>query len=1105
MEKRLTMFLACLFLSLGMALAQNKVSGTVVSADDGEPIVGASVLIQGTKTGTVTNIDGEFSLNVPEGKKIVVTYIGMKPQVVAAKANMKISLRPDDKTLGEVVVTGMTQMDKRLFSGATTKVSAADAKIDGMADISRSLEGRAAGVSVQNVTGTFGTAPKIRVRGATSIYGSSKPLWVVDGVIMEDVQEVDADALSSGNAETLISSAIAGLNADDIESFQILKDGSATSIYGARAMAGVIVVTTKRGKAGTAHINYTGEYTMRLKPSYNNFNIMNSQDQMGIYQELQQKGYLNYAETANKMNGGIYSKMYNLLTTYDETTGQFALANTTKARDAYLRAAEYRNTDWFDLLFSNAIMQNHSVSMSGGSDRANYYASVSAMYDPGWTLQSRVQRYTANLNNTFHINKMLDATMLANASFRRQKAPGTLTSDVDVVSGKVKRDFDINPYSYAMNTSRALDPNEYYTRNYAPFNIFHELESNYMDLGVNDFRLTGQLDFKPIEGLKLSMLGSVKYSTTSQEHYVLDDANQALAYRAMGTSTIRNNNPFLYRDPDNIYALPISVLPNGGIFERTDNSMFGWDTRFSATYNTVINNDHILNLFGSIETSSVDRHRTWFRGWGMQYSMGEIANYAYEVFKKGVENNTDYYTLGNSHVRSASFVGMANYSYKGRYSLNLTARDEGTNFLGKATSARWLPTWNVSAAWSAHEEPWFQRAFGKTWTDAKLRLSYSLTGDRPSVTNSYPIIKSYNPWRPTASVKESGLYVASLGNEELTYEKKKEFNLGLDLGFFNNRLNLQVDTYWRNNYDLIGCATTEGLGGEIMKFGNIATMKSNGVDLAISSVNIKTKNFSWITNFNYSHLHNEVTELKTTKRVIDLVSGNGFAQEGYPVRALFSIPFMGLNSEGLPTFLDQDGNISVSGIYFQENNPDKLGFLKYEGSVEPTDFGSLGNVFKYKGWTLNFYITYSFGNVVRLAPVFSNEYDDLTSMPKDFKNRFVNSGDEKTTTIPVIASARQNKLDTNLSYAYNAYNYSTERIAKGDFIRMKEISLAYDFPRTWLNSLRVNNLSLKLQATNLFLFYADKKLNGQDPEFVNNGGVAVPVPKQFTLTLRFGL
>ena len=197
---------------------------------------------------------------------------------------MVVTLQSDSKTIDEVVVTGMVKVDKRLFSGSTSKIDAASAKLDGVADISRSLEGKAAGVSVQNVSGTFGTAPKIRVRGATSIYGSSKPLWVVDGVIMEDVVEVSADQLSSGDANTLISSAIAGLNSDDIESFEILKDGSATSVYGARAMAGVIVVTTKKGKAGQARISYTGEYTMRLKPSYSTFNIMNSQDQMGVYQ-----------------------------------------------------------------------------------------------------------------------------------------------------------------------------------------------------------------------------------------------------------------------------------------------------------------------------------------------------------------------------------------------------------------------------------------------------------------------------------------------------------------------------------------------------------------------------------------------------------------------------------------------------------------------------------------------------------------------------------------------------------------------------------------------------------------------------------------------------
>ena len=238
---------------------------------------------------------------------------------------------------------------------------------------------------------------------------------------------------------------------------------------------------------------------------------------------------------------------------------------------------------------------------------------------------------------------------------------------------------------------------------------------------------------------------------------------------------------------------------------------------------------------------------------------------------------------------------------------------------------------------------------------------------------------------------------------------------------------------------------------------------------------------------------------------MDLVSGSGFAQEGYPVRSLFSIPFKGLNREGLPTFLDQDGNITTTGIYFQESDPEKLKFLKYEGSIDPTDVGSFGNIFTYKGLSLNVFITYSFGNVVRLDPVFSNEYDDLASMPKEFNNRWTVPGDEARTNVPVIASAIQNKNDANLSYAYNAYNYSTERIAKGDFIRMKEISLGYDFPKTWVSSLKLSNLSLKFQATNLFLIYADKKLNGQDPEFFNTGGVAVPIPKQFTLTLKIGI
>ena len=399
MKRKLMLLLACLLASIGLVIAQTpkKVTGVVISEEDDQPVVGASVLVKGTTMGTVTDIDGKFTINdVPSSARTLkISYIGLKTQEVPIKAGtIRILMKPDAEVLEEVVVTGMQKMDKRLFTGATQQLTADNVKLDGLPDISRGLEGRAAGVSVQNVSGTFGTAPKIRVRGATSIYGSSKPLWVVDGVIMEDAIDVGPDDLSSGDAETLISSAIAGLNADDIESFQILKDGSATSIYGARAMAGVIVVTTKKGKAGVSRISYTGEFTTRLVPSYNDFNIMNSQDQMGVYKEMQQKGWLNFAETSRTAESGVYGKMYQLINTYDPTTGQYALLNTDEAKNAYLREAEMRNTDWFDIRANSRREALHTVGSRSVSGRAEADAfSHQGPPSPGRAGASRSARY----------------------------------------------------------------------------------------------------------------------------------------------------------------------------------------------------------------------------------------------------------------------------------------------------------------------------------------------------------------------------------------------------------------------------------------------------------------------------------------------------------------------------------------------------------------------------------------------------------------------------------------------------------------------------------------------------------------------------------------
>lgn len=1082
---------------------QNTITGSVTSMN-GEPLAGVSIGIKGTSQGTTTDENGSFSINASNGSTLTFRYIGYlnRDITLGNQRTLNVQLTALDQAIEEVVVTGVgLQLDKRTFTGATARISGSDAEIGGMVDPSRGLEGRVAGVTVQNITGTFGTAPKIRVRGATSIFGNSKPLWVLDGIIIEDVADVGADALSSGDALTLISSAVAGLNANDIESFQILKDGSATSIYGARGMAGVIVITTKKGSAGRSSVNYSGEYTSRAIPRYSEFNIMNSQEQMSVYQEMYQKGYLGLAQVSNAASSGVYGELYNQInggTLFND----FFLGR--KNVNAYLREAEYRNTDWFNELFSTTIQHNHSVSLSSGTEKSQFYTSISALQDDGWTKASGVSRFTGNLNANFNILDNLKLNFITGGSYRDQKAPGTLAQSTDVVFGEVRRDFDINPYSYAMNTSRTLDPYTFYTRNYAPFNILHELENNYMDNTVSDIRFQGELTYSPIKVLEFKALGSVRFQNTAQHHHVKDQSNQATAFRWQPTTAIRDANPFLYLDRTDPYAIPISVLPEGGIYNRADYGMRAEQYRFSVKYDNTFAEKHNVMLFGMTDIQRSNRNNTWFRGWGLQYDLGESPFTDYMAFKRGQEENTQYFAMLNTRSRDVAFAAQGVWTFDNKYSLNSSFRYEGSNRLGMATSARWMPTWSIGGLWHLDYENFFE-VFRPYVSSLTMRASYGLTGDRgPSfVTNAHTVIAPFRPWRPNTLDQESGLNVSEVENSELTYEKKYEFNIGTDIGFFNNRLNVQIDYFKRDNHDLIGIVNTQGVGGQISKYGNVAQMTSQGLELTVGGDIIRNENFKWNSSFIYTRVTNKVTKLESNYRAIDMITGGGFAREGTPHRALFSIPFDGLNNEGLPTFINENGEKTITGVYFQER--EKLDYLVYNGPMEPTDLGSFSNIFTYKNFRLNAFITYSFGNSVRLNPVFSRAYSDLTATPREFADRWVVPGDENYTDIPAIATIRQNRNNSNLAYAYNAYNFSTARVASGDFIRLKDVSLSYDLPKEWLSRYKVNSFSLRLNATNTFLIYADKKLNGQDPEFVNAGGVAAPLPRQYTLTLRFGL
>ena len=1103
--KALLMLVMLVFSSL--AYAQSTRLKGVVRDSNGEPLVGVAVAVKGTSVGTITDINGNFYMSgeFNDETVLVFSFVGMQTQEIkiGKKREFEIILFESSQVLDDVVVTGYRSISKTNFTGSSTKLDADDLNIKGAVDLSRMLEGQAAGVSIQNVSGTFGAAPKVRVRGATSLSGENKPLWVIDGVVQEDLINISNDELTSGDPATLLGSAVAGLNANDIQSIDVLKDAAATALYGARAMNGVVVVTTKRGSEGKPVISYSGNFTVQLKPRYSDYDIMNSSDQMSIYAELERKGYLT-SDIVNKANSGIYGKMYNLINSYDEKTGKFGLENTTEARNNFLQRYANANTDWFDILFKNSLQQEHSISVSGGSSRSKSYVSLSFLNDEGWSIADKVQRYTANFRNDFKLSDKLRTGFQLIGSLRTQRAPGSLSRRDDTVTGKYDRDFDINPFSYALNTSRALtcyNENgelEYFTRNYAPFNIINEVENNYITLNVADIKAQFELNWEIIKGLNYEFTGAMRYVKSDREHQITEFSNMAEAYRADYNSVIRSSNDFLYKDPDNPEGEAYSVLPYGGFYNRDESMLKSYDIRNSLRYAGNIGK-HDLNVILGQQIKYADRQSFSNTGYGYQYNEGGSVSVDYRIMKMMIENNFNYYEMGTVRDRFAAFYFNADYGYDKRYIASVTVRYDGTNALGTSRTARWLPTWNVSGKWNVMNEHFMENV---KWIDQlSLRGSFGLTASMNSRASASAKFYNENATRFYSSDIESVISLSSLENSELTWEKGYLTNVGIDLGLFNRKLDIIVDCWWRKSFDLIATLKTSGVGGILSKYANYADMRSRGVDVALAFTPIRMKDWEWRSNFTMGYNTTKITNSKNLPSIYNLTRATGGNLEGYPVNSLFSIEYKGLDHEtGVPYFINEKGEVSHN-VYFQSTNVE---YLKYEGTVDPKYTGGWSNTFRWKDLSLNVFLTYQAGNKIRLSPQFSSSYNDLDAMANTFKDRWIQPGDEEYTNVPSIMD---DLTRSNLSgaYPYSAYNYSDMRVAKGDFIRLKTVSLTYRVPKQLLAKTKfVSNASVTVAGNNLCLIYADKKLNGQDPEFYNTGGVAQPVSRQFTVALNVG-
>jgi hypothetical protein len=396
-------------------------------------------------------------------------------------------------------------------------------------------------------------------------------------------------------------------------------------------MNGVVVVTTKQGRRDTPlSVTYSLEQTMRPVPNYSHYDILNSQETMTILKEIEAKGFLELPMTFQARYGGMFTTLATLTNTYIPETDSYVVKNDTPNRNAFLKKYEMANTNWFSLLFRPSITQNHSLSFMGGGKNNTYYASLGFYDDPGWTIADKINQFASNIKNTYYLNDKLSISLATQASVRDQNAPGSFESKSDARTGGSGRDFDINPFNYVLSTNRttrAYDENgnyDYYTSNWAPFNILKELKNNTMKIKVNDIRFQTDLEYKITPDLTYNFTANARYVTTARQHDVLESSNVVAAHNAYQTPIVRQRNVYLYQNPESLTDPKISVLPNGGILRKFSDEMTSYNIRNSFTYKKTLNDRHELEGFFGQELRYVDRSNDSFTAFGMQYERGFV-------------------------------------------------------------------------------------------------------------------------------------------------------------------------------------------------------------------------------------------------------------------------------------------------------------------------------------------------------------------------------------------------------------------------------------------------------------------------------------------------
>lgn len=1067
------------------AWAQRVITGVVVEADsNNDPLPGAtvSVSVPGSKAqaGAVTDYEGRFKLEV--GAKVTsftVRYLGYQTEevrLVDGQTHYNIQLKPNTRTVNEVVVTGYQKIDRRKLTAAVTKVDISTEKVGAVKSIDQALSGQIAGLAAVASSGAPGAPVKIRIRGTASLNGSQEPLWVLDGMPLEGTDIPSMDDLK--DIDNIYQTSIAGINPADIDNITVLKDAAATAIYGARAANGVIVITTKRGREGQPAVTYSAKLTYSPRTNLSRLNMLTADEKVNLELELLKGNY-----TYREGKGGVAQ----ILNALGETAAYKAGGFSALSADAQnqINALRNINTNWNEILFRPVINQEHNISLAGGSERADYYTSLGYYDEMGTVRGVSNSRFNVTLKTNYRVNKMLKlgASMFAN----RRKQRSYLT-DTNGFTNPVYYSRLANPYfePFAADGSYRYDTNIQGREDSSlDFNIFEERANTSNNRTDHSLMLILDAELKLSSSLKLTTQFGYQ-----QDGYSLD------RYAGENTYAMRKEKLFAtYTYPDG----KRTFLPTGGMHKQTEAHSSQWTWKAMAEYAHRFNKVHDLEVMAGTEVRRLKSSSLYSAAYGYDARTLTTQPVLFPTEDLGRQYPLHRETFQeNAYV---SWFATGSYTLMARYTLGASVRWDGSDVFGVAKKYRFLPLYSVSGLWRVSNEPFLRNSSAAKWMDnLALRLSYGLQGNIDKNTSPY-LIGTFNRTTVLPGNVETVITAETAPNPNLRWEKTSNVNLGLDLSLLDNAINVSADYYYRKSTDLIGTRMLPLETGFSSTIINWASMQNEGLEVALTTRNIRTKHFTWHTNLNLGFNSNRV--LRETVAENSTYPG----REGYPVGAIFAYRTAGLDSDGYPLFLTNDGQKVTAQQLLKLNShgastltaEQQRAQYQYMGTIDPKVSGGFINTFDYKDWQLGVNFIFNLGMKVRVQPSYSPaNYDRGLNTNRDILQRWTTSNASGAFATLMTSGTRAPEY---IRYSeFNLYSMLDTWVRNNSYCRLQSLRLAYKLPKTWLSKVGIRTASLSAEARNLFVV-ASNYDNYLDPETMGNP-FAQPLAKSFVFGLN---